>query len=113
MRVSTLVVAGVFLLVVAACSGGGVEPTTSTMTTPLESGPAGLATTEPASAGEGQRHEFDRDTTIETTFVLRPGDSVVLLNGACLCFGPGGSADWQGTPTSTWSNEGNTQNLER
>jgi hypothetical protein len=113
MKVSTLVVAGVFLLVVAACSGGGVETTTSTMTTPLESGPAGLATTEPASAGEGQRHEFDRDTTIETTFVLRPGDSVVLRNGACLCFGPGGSADWQGTPTSTWSDDGNRQNLER
>jgi hypothetical protein len=113
MKVSSLVVAGVFLLVAAACSGGGVETTTSTMTTPLESGPAGPATTEPASAGEGQRHDFDQDTTIETTFVLRPGDSVVLRNGACLCFGPGGSADWQGTPTSTWSNDGNTQNLER
>jgi hypothetical protein len=56
---------------------------------------------------------FDKDTTINCRFVLRPGDSIVLLNGACLCFGPGGSADWQGTPTSTWSDDGNTQNLER
>jgi hypothetical protein len=113
MKVSTSVVAGVFLLVAAACSGGGVEATTSTMTTPFESGPAVSATTEPASAAGGQRHVFDLDTTVTTTFVLRPGDSVVLLNGACLCFGPGGSADWQGTPTSTWSDGGNTQNLER
>jgi hypothetical protein len=66
-----------------------------------------------AASAYGVRHVFDRDTTITTTFVLRPGDSVVLLNGACLCFGPGGSADWQGTSTSTWSDGGNTQNLER
>ena len=66
-----------------------------------------------ASTYAGQHHVFDKDTTFTTRFTLRPGDSVELRNGACLCFGPGGSADWRGTPTSTWSNDGNTQNLER
>ena len=115
MKVSAPVAAGVFLLVAAACSGGGVETTTSTMTTPFEPGQAVPTTTEPtsASAAGGQRHVFDRDTTITTTLTLRPGDSVELRNGACLCFGPGGSADWKGTETSTWSNDGTTQNLER
>jgi hypothetical protein len=115
MKVSAPVAAGVFLLVAAACSGGGVETTTSTMTTPFEPGQAVPTTTEPtsASAAGGQRHVFDRDTTITTTLTLRPGDSVELRNGACLCFGAGGSADWQGTPTSTWSDDGRVQNLER
>lgn len=106
------VVAGVFL-VVAACSGGGVD--TTTMTTPFVAGSAVPETTEPLSApaARGQHHVFDSDTVITARFVLRPGDSVELRNGARLSFGPGGSADWQGTPTSTWSNDGNTQNLVR
>jgi S-layer homology domain len=66
-----------------------------------------------ASLAAPVHYVFDEDTTFTTTFVLRPGDSVELRNGACLCFGAGGRADWQGTPTSTWSNDGNTQNLER
>ena len=74
---------------------------------------AAMASTAEAATHRGQHHVFDQDTTIATTFTLRPGDSVELRNGACLCFGPGGRADWQGTPTSTWSNDGNTQNLER
>jgi hypothetical protein len=68
----------------------------------------------PSAAASAQTHHvFDTDTTITDTFVLRPGDSVELRNGACLCFGPGGSADWQGTPTDTWGDDGATQNLER
>ena len=59
------------------------------------------------------RYVFDQDTTITTTFTLRSGDSIELRNGACLCFGDGGMADWQGTPTNTWSDDGRTQNLER
>jgi len=72
-------------------------------------------TTEPMLefAGDSQRFVFDRDTSITYRFVLRPGDSIELKNGACLCFDAGGSADWQGTPTSTWSDDGRQQNLER
>lgn len=50
---------------------------------------------------------------MHTRLVLRPGDSIEFRNGARLMFGPGGYADWQGTPTSTWSNDGQTQNIER
>jgi len=56
---------------------------------------------------------FTEDTVITERLVLRPGDTVELRNGACLCFGPGGSADWQGTPTATWSDDGRVQNLRR
>jgi len=66
-----------------------------------------------ASTYAGRHFVFDKDTTFTSMFTLRPGDSVELRNGACLCFGAGGSADWQGTPTSTWSDDGDTQNLER
>jgi hypothetical protein len=67
-----------------------------------------------ARPSDGHKHYvIHRDTEINDRLVLRRGDTVELRNGACLCFGPGGSADWQGTRTSTWSNDGNTQNLER
>ena len=66
-----------------------------------------------ASTYADRHFVFDKDTTFTSMFTLRPGDSVELRNGACLCFGAGGSADWQGTPTSTWSDDGDTQNLER
>ena len=61
----------------------------------------------------GQHYVFDRDTTLTAGFVLRPGDSVELRDGARLSFGPGGFADWQGTPTQTWSDDGAVQNLVR
>lgn len=60
------------------------------------------------------RMVIDTDTTLmDKTVTLRPGDSIELRNGARLTFGVGARADWQGTPTSTWSNHGLTQNLNR
>lgn len=71
------------------------------------------ATSASASTYAGQHHVFDKDTTITSRFTLSAGDSIEFRNGARLSFGPGGSADWQGTPTETWSNDGNVQNLAR
>jgi hypothetical protein len=57
---------------------------------------------------------IDSDTLIENeVMTLRAGDSVEFRNGARLIFGEGASADWQGTPTTTWSDDGQTQNLDR
>ncbi len=56
---------------------------------------------------------FDADTEINTRMIWRPGDTVEFRNGAQLMFGPGGSLDAQGTPTSTWSKLGTVQNLDR
>lgn len=56
---------------------------------------------------------IDRDRTVVNRLVLRPGDTIEFRNGARLIFEKGGYADWQGTPTSTWSNAGRTMNLER
>lgn len=47
------------------------------------------------------------------TMVLRPGDVLELRNGARLMFGPGATADWQGSPTSTWSWDGVNPNTVR
>jgi hypothetical protein len=66
-----------------------------------------------ASSAAPQHIVIDRDTTWPGRLTLRAGDSIQFLNGARLSFGPGGSADWQGTPTQTWSNDGNVQNLAR
>lgn len=54
-----------------------------------------------------------QDTTFTSRMILRPGDTVELRNGARMSFADGGYADWRGTPTSTWSKNGNTQNLTR
>lgn len=57
---------------------------------------------------------IDVDTTLTNqTLTLRPGDSIEFRNGARLTIGSGASVDWQGTPTTTWSNDGLTQNLDR
>lgn len=57
---------------------------------------------------------IESDTMLTNeTLTLRPGDSIEFRNGARLMFAAGASADWQGTPTATWSNDGLTQNLGR
>jgi hypothetical protein len=62
----------------------------------------------------GETHlVISQDTVYNGPLVLRGGDTITFQNGAELQFGSGGYADWQGTPTSTWSNNGNTQNLHR
>ncbi len=53
------------------------------------------------------------DTMINAPIVLRAGDSIEIRNGARLSCGAGCYADWQGTPTSTWSADGQVQNLDR
>lgn len=57
---------------------------------------------------------IEQDTMLTNeTLTLRAGDSIEFRNGARLMFMDGASADWQGTPTSTWSDDGLTQNLDR
>ena len=53
------------------------------------------------------------DTVFNEPIVLRAGDTIEFRNGARLTCGLGCHADWQGTPTSTWSHDGLIQNLER
>lgn len=66
-----------------------------------------------STIGVPRHYTFDEDTILTSTFTLRPGDTVEIRNGACVCFGPGGRADWQGTETDTWSDDGREQNLAR
>jgi hypothetical protein len=62
----------------------------------------------------GNRRVIARDTLIEDErLVLRRGDSLEFRNGARLMIGEGASVDWQGTPTTTWSDDGKAQNLRR
>ncbi len=82
-------------------------PSTPTPTTAKPPPPA------PPPPPGPQHHVFSADTTFTSTFTLRPGDTVTLRNGACLCFGGGGRADWRGTPAFTWSDDGTKQNLGR
>ena len=56
---------------------------------------------------------IDRDTTYTSELTLRPGDTIRFKNQARLSFAHGGCADWEGTPTSTWSRDGAVQNLKR
>ncbi len=53
------------------------------------------------------------DTVFNKPIVLRAGDTIEFRNGARLSCGAGCYADWQGTPTPTWSDDGTTQNLTR
>jgi hypothetical protein len=87
----------------------GTATTTTTTTTPPEE-----ATPTPTVPGGDQHILIDKDTLItDETLVLRPGDTIEFRNGARLSFGEGAAADWQGTPTSTWSDLGTKQNLDR
>jgi hypothetical protein len=62
----------------------------------------------------GKRMVISEDTTItDERLMLRRGDSIEFRNGARLMIGEGASVDWQGTPTSTWSDDGRVQNLVR
>ncbi len=62
----------------------------------------------------GHRLVIAHDTLIENErLTLRSGESIEFRNGATLMIGSGASVDWQGTPTTTWSNDGLTQNLDR
>jgi hypothetical protein len=114
-------VALALLLLVAVVAGGLLRSSTeSTGPEAREPGPSttvappttSTAAPDPTIAAP-QHYVFEEDTIFTEQFVLRAGDTVELRNGACLCFGPGGSADWQGTPTDTWSDDGRTQNLDR
>lgn len=87
------------------------KPTTTTTTAPKPT-----TTTEapaPSASGGSTHLVIDRDRVVMNALVLRPGDTIEFRNGARLIFENGGYADWQGTPTSTWSNDGKTMNLER
>ena len=96
----------------AATTAGSQAPATTADTSSESSSGTGPGASGAAYAGT--HHVFESDHVVTNgVFVLGPGDSVELRNGACLCFGVGGRADWQGTPTATWSTEGNTQNLVR
>ena len=53
------------------------------------------------------------DTVFNEPIVLRAGDTIEFRNGARLTCGLGCHVDWQGTPTSTWSDDGLVQNLDR
>ncbi len=53
------------------------------------------------------------DTMFNEPIILRAGDTIEFRNGARLSCGVGCYADWQGTPTNTWSDAGSTQNLQR
>jgi hypothetical protein len=109
-----------------------IEPTTTTSLTsssvpptspPVTSAPpvtlAPPTTSAPTvltgiSASGPLRLVVAQDTTlVNQRLVLRPGDSIEFRNGARLMFHHGASADWQGTPASTWSDDGRVQNLER
>ena len=70
-------------------------------------------TTTVAHRPEVKNLVIDRDTTYTSELLLRPGDTIRFKNGARLNFAHGGCADWQGTPTSTWSKDGAVQNLKR
>jgi len=102
-------------------SGKSTTPTTTPVpsgTTPPPPAPPPPATSgpvviSPKPTGGITSLVIAEDTMIKTGMVLRAGDSIEFRNGARLMFGPGGFADWQGTVTSTWSNDGKTQNLER
>lgn len=94
----------------------GIETTTSTApissTTPPETTTSTAAPTT-TIAGPTQHLVIAEDTVVTEQMVLRSGDTVEFRNGAGLIFREGGSADWQGTETETWSGDGTTQNLER
>lgn len=70
-------------------------------------------TTTTAHRPEVKHLVIDRDTTVTSELTLRPGDTIRFKNQARLSFAHGGCADWQGTPTSTWSQDGAVQNLKR
>jgi len=89
------------------------EPVAQSRATPTTTTTTGAAEEKPATSGGETHLVIESDTTINEKLVLRPGDSIEFRNGARLSFGPGGSADWQGTKTSTWSDDGRTQNLDR
>jgi hypothetical protein len=114
-----ILVVAVFGLLRATNDGSSPEARDATPGAPTSSSvtptapPTTVVATTATIPPSPQHHVFEQDTTFTERLVLRPGDTVELRNGACLCFGPGGSADWQGTPTSTWSDDGRTQNLER
>ena len=96
----------------------GTPPTTQaqTGTPPTTQADAGATGGSPSTTvpGGAKHLVIAEDTLIENqTMVLRPGDTVEFRNGARLSFGKGASADWQGTPTSTWSDDGRVQNLDR
>ncbi len=87
-----------------------IPPTTTTIpTTTTTVPPTTTTTTTPG----GTELVIAVDTEINGPLVLRAGDSIVFRNGAELTCGPGCFFDFQGTPTTTWSNDGLTQNLER
>ena len=86
-----------------------VAPTTPT--TPPGGG--GTTTTTTPPAGSGTHLLIVADTVFNEPIVLRAGDTIEFRNGARLSCGAGCFADWQGTPTSTWSGNGSTQNLQR
>jgi hypothetical protein len=96
----------------------GPTRTTTTVAKPPPS-PTTTATTvqptapRPAPPRVPHHYTYSKDTVVTSTMTLRAGDTVTLRNGACLCFGPGGNADWQGSPTFTWSDDGREQNLKR
>jgi hypothetical protein len=87
-------------------------PTTSSSTTTTAS-PTTTAAPTTTTAGPSQHLIISEDTVVTERMVLRPGDTIEFRNGAGLLFGEGGSADWQGTETETWSGDGTTQDLDR
>lgn len=97
---------------------GIADPTSSTSSTattiPSPTTTTARTTTSTVPApGPAQQVIVAKDTVVTDRMVLRPGDTIEFRNGAGLLFRQGGSADWQGTPTATWSDDGLTQNLDR
>ena len=93
-------------------------PATTTTTTsepaPTTTTTVPVSTTVPGSprvftVGPNDLMVVDPDHPILT---LRPGDRIEFTGGAQLMINAG-TVDWQGTSTSTWSNDGLTFNLDR
>ncbi len=87
-----------------------IPPTTTTIPPTTTTVPPTTTTTEPSS---GNSLLILADTLINEPIILRAGDTIEFRNGARLSCGLGCHADWQGTPTSTWSDDGLAQNLQR
>lgn len=90
-----------------------VPPTTTTTVPPTTTTVPPTTTTTTTTHPDGIHLVVSSDTEFNGPLILRAGDSIEFRNGAELTCGPGCFFDFQGTPTSTWSNDGLTQNLER
>lgn len=86
-----------------------IDTTTTTTLPPTTTSSTTTTTTTVAP----QVIVIDTDTVITEAMTLRAGDSIEFSNGARLSFVDGGFADWQGTETETWSDDGTVQNLVR